>query len=125
MHVKSYKLTLPDQATLKLADGEHAIGSLQTEHGSLEARVTVAGKDISAPRFLIGGGPCEKSQAAPQESSRLSEEGVGGTAEARNQPCESHSFRTRLDRCSGPGSQCVSYDRLRLVLYGTLLQGRE
>ena len=27
---KSYKLTLPDRATLKLPDGEHAIGSLQT-----------------------------------------------------------------------------------------------
>jgi hypothetical protein len=52
---KSYKLSLPDRATLKLADGEHAIGSLQTEHGSLEARVTVKGKDISVPRFLIGG----------------------------------------------------------------------
>ena len=68
---KSYKLTLPDQATLKLADGEHAIGSLQTEHGSLEARVTVKGKNISAPRFLIGGRPCETSRRRRSaESSR-------------------------------------------------------
>src|SRR3954462_9869336 len=52
---KTYRMTLPDRATLKLADGEHKIGSVQTEHGSFEARVNVKGKDVSAPRFLVGG----------------------------------------------------------------------
>jgi len=52
---KTYRLSLPDRATLKLADGEHKIGAVDTDHGSLEARVNVKGKDISAIHFFIGG----------------------------------------------------------------------
>jgi len=65
---KTYNLSLPDRATLKLPDGEHSIGSVQTAHGSLEARVSVKGKDVSAPRFLIAGRPLREvsESALPQ-----------------------------------------------------------
>jgi hypothetical protein len=52
---KSYKLSLPDSASVKLPDGEHTLGSVQTAHRSFEARVNVKGKVASGRRFFIGG----------------------------------------------------------------------
>ena len=54
--VKDYALDVPDTATLKLSDGEHAIAAVQTEQGRLEARVTVKGGQVVAgPRFFLQG----------------------------------------------------------------------
>src|SRR5262245_20993462 len=45
-----YELVLPDLSTLKLPDGEHTVGTLDTKIGKLEARVTVKNKVVSDPR---------------------------------------------------------------------------
>jgi hypothetical protein len=52
---KAHKLEIPDPGTLKLADGEHVIASVDTENGKFEARVSVKNKVASKPRFYIGG----------------------------------------------------------------------
>jgi len=54
--VKNYTLDVPDTATLRLSDGEHAIAAVQTDQGKLEARVTVqGGKVVSGPWFFLSG----------------------------------------------------------------------
>ena len=52
---KTYTLDVPDATTLKLKDGDHTVAAVATEHGKLEARVTVKGKVVSEPRLFIGG----------------------------------------------------------------------
>ncbi len=53
------RVELPDPTTLKLPDGDHVIGSADTERGRFEARVTVRGKVMSDPRYFIGGRPLQ------------------------------------------------------------------
>jgi hypothetical protein len=60
---KQYKLELPDLDTLKLKDGEHVVGAVETENGKLEARVTVKGKVVSDPILFIGG---KRMQEVPE-----------------------------------------------------------
>ena len=58
---KSYKMTVPDRGTLlRLADGEHKLGSVATEHGTVEARVSVKEKVVSNTRYFIEGKPLEE-----------------------------------------------------------------
>jgi hypothetical protein len=52
---KTYKLEVPDPASLKLRDGEHTIASMATDHGRFEARVTVKNEVASEPHYYIGG----------------------------------------------------------------------
>jgi hypothetical protein len=52
---KTYKIDLPDPATMKLSDGEHTIGSVRTTLGTLDVRVTVKSKDISQPFYTVAG----------------------------------------------------------------------
>jgi hypothetical protein len=52
---KTYKLEVPDPASLKLSEGEHTIAGVATDHGRFEARVTVKNKEISEPHYFLGG----------------------------------------------------------------------
>jgi hypothetical protein len=51
---KTFKLEVPDPATLNLKDGEHVIAAVETDHGKFEARVIVKDKVASEPRLFIG-----------------------------------------------------------------------
>jgi hypothetical protein len=57
---KTYSLDVPDVDTLNLTDGEHTVASVDTDHGKLEARVTVKGKVISDNRYFIRGKPLKE-----------------------------------------------------------------
>lgn len=52
---KTYKLEVPDPASLKLPDGEHTIAAVATDHGRFESRVNVKNKVASEPHYFIGG----------------------------------------------------------------------
>ena len=68
---RTYRMTLPEQSTLTLPDGEHRIGSVVTEHGTVEARVVVKDKVVAAPRFFVAGKLLsEVSEAALPEGLR-------------------------------------------------------
>jgi hypothetical protein len=49
------QLVLPDLNVLKLKDGEHVVGMLETEAGKLEARVSVKGGSVSDPDYYLSG----------------------------------------------------------------------
>jgi hypothetical protein len=50
-----YRIQTADPATLNLTDGEHVIGSAQTEHGLWEIHVNARAHVVAAPRYLVGG----------------------------------------------------------------------
>jgi hypothetical protein len=52
---KTYSLSVPDPATMQLKDGDHAIATLNTEHGRFEVHVRVSGKTISEHEFWANG----------------------------------------------------------------------
>ena len=54
-HCSAAQLTLPNLNALKLTDGEHVVGMLQTELGKLEARVNVKGGEVSDPDYYLRG----------------------------------------------------------------------
>jgi hypothetical protein len=49
----SAQMTLPNLNALKLSDGEHVVGMLDTELGKLEARVNVKGGEVSDPNYYL------------------------------------------------------------------------
>jgi hypothetical protein len=48
-------MTLPNLNALKLPDGEHVVGMIETEVGKLEARVKVKGGEVSDPDYYLRG----------------------------------------------------------------------
>jgi hypothetical protein len=51
------KLRFKDVNTLKLPDGQHVIGMIETQYGKLEGRVDVVGGVVSEPKYYINGKP--------------------------------------------------------------------
>jgi hypothetical protein len=47
------QMTLPDLNALKLNEGQHVVGMLETEVGKLEARVSAKGGDVSDPDYYL------------------------------------------------------------------------
>jgi hypothetical protein len=58
------QLGLSNLNALKLNDGEHVVGMLETEAGQLEARVNVKGGEVSDPEYYLRGKHLTKTPAS-------------------------------------------------------------